>query len=88
MYCKNLNSHAKFVTHSPQTSRKGPPTAKVEIDAPKYLKYDLEKKQLKEPSEYEKDAYIRKLVRMYSKFNERQTMDKKIEKIQNPADFT
>lgn len=67
-----------------KTSRKGPTTAKVEIDAPKYLKYDIEKKQLKERSEYEKDAYIRKLVRIYSKFNERQTMDKKIEKIQNP----
>lgn len=66
-----------------KTSRKGPTPPEVEIDAPKYLKYDLEKKQLKEPSEYEKDAYIRKLVRLYAKFNERQSMDKKIEQIQN-----
>lgn len=72
-----------LLTYSQKTSRKGQKAAEVEIDAPKFLNYDMKNKQLKESSIYSRDAYIDNLVRIFSTKQKHDDMKEKMEQMKN-----
>lgn len=51
----------------------------MEIDAPKYLNYDIKNKQLKGISTYSRDAYIDNLVRIFTKKQKHDDLNMKME---------